>query len=131
MTNDGVLHLHAVEEEVGEGSNEEHDVAPEPGGVDLAAAVADGAVGVGGDAVRVGEEEQAGQAPGHGGVNEARLDGGDGDVALEEAVAKALEEDVEGGLGGAVDVVALASAVAGHGCDGADEAAAVLREFVG
>ncbi len=60
--------------------------------------------------------EEAGlEVGGHGGIDEAGLDGDDANTSGVKAVAQAIEVNAEGGLGGAVDVIAAASAVARDG----------------
>src|SRR5215469_12521559 len=58
----GPSELHPPVDEVGDGPDDKHDPAPEPGGVDFAPASADGAVGVAGDALGGRDPEDAGLA---------------------------------------------------------------------
>ena len=113
----GSLELEFAENSLGHSTHREHEEAPFPR-IGDEALVVDGALdepGTGLGAV----EERGGQvhALRHTGGDETRLDRDDGDGGGREALAQALQEGREAGLGGAVIIVARAPAVAGYGTD--------------
>ncbi len=81
---------------------------------------------VGGDFVDVGEAFAALHAFGHRGLHGAGLDGDDVHAFAVDAIAHAVDERGQAGLGAAVDVVGFAAAIAGDGAEDGDGAGAAL-----
>jgi peptidoglycan/LPS O-acetylase OafA/YrhL len=67
----------------------------------------------------------------HPGSNETRLDGHDMNAAGRQAISQAGEKGSEPGLGGAVDIVGAAPAVAGDGGDSDDRSMSSRAESLG
>src|SRR6185312_4092720 len=110
---EGALHAGLVEEPGGRIPDGEHDGGPETGRVEDGLSSLNGVQNVAGDLCRRGEERAWRQVRGHRGGDESWLDGQDLDAASVQAVAEAVEDEVEGAFGGSVDVIAPAGAVTG------------------
>ena len=92
----------------------QHDQNPEPRRIKHVLVLLDGLVDIQGDFFRRGPQRALGESRGHGGVDEAGFDGQHLYAAFVQAIAQALQEDAQGALGGAIDVVGLPATVAGH-----------------
>ena len=109
------LEIEFFEDALGDVADDEHDGLPLEGDVEDVLAFVDGADDGFGDRVDVGELFALGMPAVMAVRDGAGLDGEDGDAFAVDAVAEAAEEGGEAGLGGAVEVVGFAAAVAGDG----------------
>ncbi len=132
MTGRRSSHAHLAEDAIRDVGDDEHDVAPEPAGVEYALAGVHGLGDIGGHLLgrrHQGRRQQ--QALGHRRIHEARLDGGEIDAGLEQPRPQAAAEGGDGALGGAVQIVGWPAAVARHRRDHADAAGALGFHRVG
>src|SRR5262249_27134118 len=125
-----VLHLQPLENAFGNGPNDKHDPAPEPGNVDDIIALFDCTMDVAGDALGRGDQWQLGFPKHHARIDKAWLHRDDVNAAVIEAIAQALKKRREPALGRAVEVIALAPAVSGDRGKRAEKSLAALLKII-
>src|SRR5690349_16362856 len=108
------LELEPLEHRLRQRPDDAHDGTPEPGNVGDVPPALDGAVDGPPRRARAGEERSLPERRRHRRVHVAGLERDDGDAGVVQPVAQPFEEPVQPALGGAVHVVALPPAVAGH-----------------
>src|SRR6185312_15451812 len=124
----GRLNRKALEQLLRNQPDDQHDETPEARHIDRLLAREPGGQHRPGSPARAGGEEDAGLAPGHAGVEEARLDRSDRHARAEQPVAQPGGEGGEARLGGAIDIVLEPPAIAGHRAQNDDPAAASRLE---
>src|ERR1035441_8866833 len=111
-------------------THEQHDESPKPGNINHILPALDGLVNISRHSLGRSNQQQLGPAIGHAGIDETWFHRDDADSAVVKPVAQALQIRRQAALGGAIKIIALTAAVAGHRRERAKESLPLLLKML-